>query len=103
MSVGCRVVPRYSLPEQAISRTRLGNPQAVDLNIRERVRLLLKKKHDHVNSSAPVSSSQEHTFCSAMRFNSLTTACTVAVFPVPGTPEISIYASNEDGAHQPMS
>jgi hypothetical protein len=35
-----------------------------------------------------------------MRFNSLTTACTVAVFPVPGTPEMSIYASNEDGAHR---
>src|SRR5258708_36170627 len=32
----------------------------------------------------------KHTFCSAMRFNSLTTACTVAVFPVPGTPEMSV-------------
>src|SRR6266702_602005 len=52
MSVGCRVVPRNSLPEQAISRTRLGYPQAVDIDIREGVRLLLRAKH-RINSSAP--------------------------------------------------
>ena len=42
-----------------------------------------------------------------MRFNSLTTACTVAVFPVPGTPEMSVeddhiprYKAEPRGARQ---
>src|SRR5258708_33123095 len=54
MSVGCRVVPRYSLPEQAIGPARLGYPQAIDLDICERVRLLLKTSRQFLQ--APQSS-----------------------------------------------
>jgi hypothetical protein len=35
---------------------------------------------------------REHTFCSAIHFSSLTVACTVAILPVPETPEMSVQA-----------
>jgi hypothetical protein len=88
VSISRRIMSRDRLPEKAICRTWLGYPQPVYLDVREWVCLLFEAACIR-SITILAKKTSDHTFCSAMRFNSLTTACTVAVLPVPGTPEMS--------------
>lgn len=88
MPISRSIVAGDCSPEQAICRIWLGYSQPVDLNVSERVCLLINASV--VSTLLLAEPKIGHTFSSAMRFNSLTTACTVAVLPVPGTPEMSV-------------
>lgn len=83
MTVFRCVVPRDTFPKKVVSSRWLRNFEAIDLDVSEWVDFLFtfkKPLNDEVD---------RHTLLWAIRFSSRMTVWTVAVFPVPGTPEIS--------------
>lgn len=82
------VVSGDSFPQQVVRRIWLGDLEPVDLDIGERIGFLYSRKRCQRTEDGRGRVGRL-TFASAILFNSLMTAWTVAVFPVPGTPEIS--------------
>lgn len=91
MSICGYIMPGHAFPEQVICSRRLWYLQSIDLNVRKRIGFLPNMSETREFVSCML------TLSCAILLSSRMTAWTVAVFPVPGTPEISVHIVSSVG------